>query len=160
LGRLGSPTEFVSIYVHHAPLLISILGEYLKTWFEVSVLKAGDPEINPYHQDLHPHDWFKSLPGDRPKLLNAIPSLDPAAGNPPEPQRNPFDERKRSTVMHDSPPDAEWHEITWNQENSDLVNELTVGDQIVLIARALVSLLPHSNFYFWIEISSHRHLDG
>lgn len=115
-----------------------ILGEHLKTWFEASILKANDPEIKPYHPNLHPHDWFKALAGDRPKLLNPIP--DPLTVNGLEPQPNPFDGRKRWSLMDDNPPDAEWHEITWNQHNSDLVNELTVGDRIVLMVRALVSL--------------------
>ena len=33
----------------------------------------------------------------------------------------------------DSPLDAEWQEITWSKDNSAFVNELTVGDRIVII---------------------------
>ena len=120
---------------------ILILAEYLKTWFEASVLKANDRDIKSYHHDLHPNEWFKGLSGDQPKLLNPIPNLDPVGPNVPEPQPNPFDERKRWTVMGDVRPDSEWHEVSWNQD-TDFVNELTVGDRVVLMVRALVSLLP------------------
>jgi len=85
-----------------------------------------------YTHDLHPHDWFKSL-SDHPKLLN--PMVESLTDNAAQP--NPFDERKRWTVIEDNPPDASWHETTWSQDSSEFVNELTIGDRIVLIVRAL-----------------------
>jgi len=61
-----------------------------------------------------------------------------------EPQPNPFDQKKkRWNVTNDTPTDDKWQEISWAQgqggNGSDFVNSLTVGDRIVLIARALVS---------------------
>ena len=148
--RVGAARTPTTVHLIHTAsrrniYAILILAEYLKTWFEASVLNADDRDIKSYHHDLHPNEWFKSLSGDQPKLLNPIPTLDPVGPNAPEPQPNPFDQRKRWSVMGDVRPDSEWREVSWNQD-TDFVNQLTVGDRIVLIVRALVSLLPR--FYF------------
>ena len=111
----------------------------LKTWFEASILKSGDPEATSYNADCHPQTWFTSLSGGRPKLLNEILVQEDVS----EPQPNPFDQKKkRWTVTNDTPTDDRWQEISWAQgqagNGSDFVDSLTIGDRIVLIVRALV----------------------
>lgn len=107
----------------------------IKTWLEASILRADDPEINSYLDDLRPHDWFTRLSGDCPKYLNGILG----AENVSEPQLNPFDKKKRWSVIDKTPSDEKWHEVVWKQgDASGFVDALKVGDRIVLLVRALV----------------------
>jgi len=145
------PEKRSFIYIPFRLTYQSPLGkpQGLKTWFEASILKSDDPEATSYNADCHPHTWFTSLSGGRPKLLNEILVQEDVS----EPQPNPFDQKKkRWTVTNDIPTDDKWQEISWAQgqggNGSDFVDSLTIGDRIVLIVRAQVctAILSYRSF--------------
>lgn len=145
------------IYLRHFLFLDPCEG--FKTWFETSILKGHEPDIDITNHDpelatrevggVRPNDWYASVVSRPGMYLNSFRDVQVTA------PRNTLDTRKRWHVT-DNPtaPDARnggWKEIVWrfdDQVDSDtstgrgtgfgFLNSLSVNDRIILMARALV----------------------
>ncbi|PPQ78465.1 hypothetical protein CVT25_011860 [Psilocybe cyanescens] len=127
------------------------------TWFESLILRNGE-SIPSYEDSSRPNDWYSNLAAPHPKFLNDFrePEL------PGAPVANPLDDRTRWHVATNSPScggdkSKAWHEVTWKHNDtqtktatqtdpstgmgtgSGFIDSLSVDDQIVLMARAMVS---------------------
>ncbi|KAH9476316.1 hypothetical protein JR316_0011891 [Psilocybe cubensis] len=131
------------------------------TWFESMILRHGE-SIPTYESPIRPNNWFSGLAAPHPKYLNDFQECELAGA----PIANPMDDQKRWHVATSSPSanpgstgdnSQGWHEVTWKYNDpvpteaviessnptarastgAGFVNSLSVGDQIVLMARAL-----------------------
>jgi len=115
-----------------------------QTWFETSILKNGAL----YDDSKRPNDWYSSMAEPHPKYLNFLRDAE-CSGSPVD---NPFDKQPRWHVTDCPAADSKWHEVVWRSDDpntvagsgSDFVNALSIGDRIVLMARAQVSTWGYS----------------
>lgn len=133
--------------------------EGFKTWFETSILKGHEPDIDftDHNPELatrevggiRPNDWYASVVSRPGMYLNSFRDVQVTA--PP----NTLDTRKRWHVTDNATtPDARsggWNEIVWRFDDQvdantstgrgtgfGFLSSLSVNDRIILMARALV----------------------
>jgi len=164
----GSKSKFFSVITTYAYLRHLYLDscEGFKTWFETSILKGHEPDIDftDHNPDLatrevggvRPNDWYASVVSRPGMYLNSFRDVQVTA--PP----NTLDTRKRWHVTDNATtPDAqscEWNEIVWrfdDQVDADtstgrgtgfgFLSSLSVNDRIILMARALVCSSFHGD---------------
>ncbi|KAF8147992.1 hypothetical protein B0H34DRAFT_803135 [Crassisporium funariophilum] len=121
---------------------------YSNTWFEASILKAEESRTHPYEDSMKPNDWYAHL-APNPKYLNTFDDPD----IPVSPSVNPMDSKDRWHVIS-NPDQKQWSDVTWRYDDDSLsgttvgvkdgqsiglrfMDELEVGDRVVLMARAL-----------------------
>jgi len=167
----GSKSKVFSVinafgYVFTSLFLFSFVDqcEGFKTWFEASILKGHEPDIDFTDHDpelathevggVRPNDWYASVVSRPGMYLNSFRNVQ--ITTPP----NTLDTRKRwhvtdNPTTHDVGRCSKWNEIVWrfdDQVTSDtstgrgtglgFLSSLSVDDRIILMARALVCSPP------------------
>ncbi|KAF4609507.1 hypothetical protein D9613_012299 [Agrocybe pediades] len=102
-----------------------------ESWFETSIYRKNGG--NSYECQ---NDWYASMAAPHPKYVSYIRDTE----FPGSPVDNPLDDLVRWPVANCAASDSgAWQEIVWRSDNagrgSDFVNMLSVGDQIVLMAK-------------------------
>ncbi|KIM38524.1 hypothetical protein M413DRAFT_242934 [Hebeloma cylindrosporum] len=140
-------------------------GEGFKTWFETSILKGQEPDIdltdhNPElatrEGGVRPNDWYASVVSRPGMYINGFRDVRVTTAPP-----NTLDTRKRwhvtdNSTTHHPQSDDGWDEIVWRFDDQvdidtmadtstgrgrgtgvGFLNSLLVDDRIILMARAL-----------------------